>query len=324
MNDKVSIIVPIYNVEQYLKKCIDSILEQTYTNLEVLLIDDCTKDKSGQIAKQFEEKDSRCRYIKREKNGGLSAARNTGMKYATGKYICFIDSDDWLDKNYIKVMLGKIKEDDADIVVCDYWMAYDTKKIRANSLEQLTDDCTIQEKVAYIRNHTWTKMFRKEFFEECGLNFPEDIKRAEDIGIIIPLLTYAREISIVNEPLYYYRQRDNSLSNEKKEKKINLEFYDKTVENMLKNANDKYSLEIEYHAIIEMMYGKTMLMLKHNYSFKEIKNHLRAFDKHFKNWKKNKYIKKTNRLKRIFIKIAGLKLVFLLKIMVVINEKRKK
>ena len=72
---------------------------------------------------------------------------------------------------------------------------------------------------------------------------------------------------------------------------------------MVCNANDKYSLEIEYHAIIEMMYGKTMLMLKHNYSFKEIKNHLRAFDKHFKNWKKNKYIKKTNRLKRIFIKL---------------------
>ena len=89
MEDKVSIIVPIYNVEKYLERCVTSILNQNYKNIEVLLIDDCATDKSGEIAKKFEQNDSRCKYIKREKNGGLSAARNTGIEKATGRIFVF-------------------------------------------------------------------------------------------------------------------------------------------------------------------------------------------------------------------------------------------
>ncbi len=324
MKDKVSIIVPIYNVEQYLEECVNSILNQTYNNIEILLVDDCATDKSGDIAKQFEEKDSRCKYIKREKNGGLSAARNTGIKNATGDFLCFIDSDDWISDDYVQSMLELAKKDNSEIVVCDYYMVIEDRYEDGNSLIQINNNSTKEEKIAYIRNHACTKMFKKEFWLNQGLMFPEDIKRGEDMGVTIPLLTYANNISIINKNLYYYRQRVNSLSYKKERTKIDLSFYDKTFQNMLKNSNTCYKEEIEYHAIMEMIYGKTMLMLKHRYSRKEIREHLKKFDIEFIKWRKNKYIKKTNLLKKLFIKLAGLKMIFLLNSMVNINERRKK
>ena len=325
MEDKVSIIVPIYNVEKYLERCITSILKQTYNNIEILLIDDCATDKSGEIAKSFEKKDSRCKYIKREKNGGLSAARNTGVEKATGKYLSFVDSDDWVSENFIAHLVNKAKEQDADITVCDYIMIDDSgKETKANTLENLNDNSKLEEKIAYIRNHVVTKLFNKVFFVKQNLKFPEEIKRAEDMGIIIPLLTRTNKIAILNEALYYYYQRSNSLSNNRKPERIDLSFYSRAFENVIKNAKGLYPEEIEYHGILEMVYGKTMLMIRHKYSNREIKEHLEKFDKKFPSWRKNKYIKNMVFLKRIFVKIASKRWIMLLRVMVSINERRNK
>ena len=286
MKDKVSIIVPIYNVENYVEKCITSILEQEYKNIEVILVDDCATDSSGEIAKNIAERDNRCVYIKKEKNAGLAAARNTGIKNATGQYLAFVDSDDWVSPKYVIKLLEAIKKENSDISICDYMMANEHGDEKpAHSLSPLNESSTQYEKVAYIRNHSVTKMVKKDFFDRVGFMFPEYLKRAEDMGITIPLLTKANNIAIIDEPLYYYFQRENSISNSNKEK-IDLEFYDKAFELMMKNADERYSKEIEYHGILEMIYGKTMLMLLHGYSNKEIKEHLKAFDKQFPQWKK--------------------------------------
>lgn len=221
MEDKVSIIVPIYNVEKYLEKCVNSILNQTYKNIEVLLVDDCSTDNSGEIAKQYEQKDNRCKYIKREKNGGLSAARNTGLEYATGEYLSFIDSDDWISENFILHLLQKAKEQNADITVCDYIMIDDNgKETIGNTLENLDDNSSIEEKIAYIRNHVVTKLYNREFFMKQNLKFPEEVRRAAEMGLSIPMLTRTNKIAILKEPLYYYYQRSNSLSNNRKREKM--------------------------------------------------------------------------------------------------------
>lgn len=322
MNNKVSIIVPIYNVEHYLEKCVASLVNQTYENIEILLVDDCSTDNSSQIAKKIAENDSRCYYIKREKNGGLSAARNTGIKNATGDYLAFVDSDDWVSEDYVKHMIELAVKGSYDIVVCDYIMVIDKDEKLANSLGHLNDASSINEKIAYIRNHACTKLFKMDFWKKENLMFPENIKRGEDMAITIPLLTRTDKIGLLNEGLYYYLQRNNSLSNNQI-KKIDLQFYDETFNLMLQNKNDKYVLEIEYHGILEMIYGKTMLMIKHKYSNKEIKSHLKEFDCKFPNWRKNKYITNTNFLKKIFIKLASMKLIFILRIMVEMNERRK-
>lgn len=323
MESKVSIIVPIYNVEKYIEKCINSILNQTYRNLEIILVNDCSTDNSEKVLKEIIKADNRCIYIEKKENGGLAAARNTGIKKATGDYLVFVDSDDWISEEYVQKLLKAIKTSQADIAVCDY-ATVDEKGncVIANSLFPLNDKSTLNEKVAYIRNHSVTKMINRKSFKEEDLLFPEYIKRAEDMGTIIPLLTKAKKIELVNEPLYYYFQRKGSLSN-KIEKGKNLDFYDKAYQLIVKNAKTGFEKEIEYHGILEMVYGKTMLMIKYKYSYKDIKKHLKNFDKEWPDWRKNQYIKNMIFLKKIFVKCASLKLITLLKIMVIINEKRK-
>lgn len=324
MEEKVSIIVPIYNVEKYLEKCIKSILNQTYKNIEVLLVDDCATDDSGNIAKEFEKNDNRCRYIKRENNGGLAAARNTGIEAATGEYLAFVDSDDWISENFVLHLLNKAKEKKSDITICDYSMVDDNgKETLANTLENLDDNSKLENKIAYIRNHTVTKLYNREFFMNQQIRFPEEIRRAEDMAVTIPLLTRTKKIAILKESLYYYYQRTNSISNNIKREKIDLDFYTKAFGYIVKNSNGLYPNEIEYHGIIEMIYGKTMLMIRHKYSNKEIKQHLKEFDEKFPNWRKNIYIKEMITLKKLFVKIAALKIIWPLRIMVAINEKRK-
>lgn len=322
MKDKVSIIVPIYNVEKYLSRCIDSLLAQTYENIEIILVDDCATDKSGEIAKDYAKKNpEKCKYVKREKNGGLAAARNTGIKEALGAWLSFIDSDDWISKNFIEHLLIKAKEKDADIVVCDYRKVYDDGKEEImNSLADLTDDSSIEDKIAYIRSSSCSKIYKSEFWKKQNLYFPENIKRAEDLGVIFPLLTRTKKIAILNEPLYYYYQRIGSISNNIKKERIDLSFYDDAVDLIIVNAQGRYNLEIEYHCIQELMYGKTMLMIRHLYSNKEIKDHLKEFKNKYPNWEKNKYLKKYNKAKRLFIWFAGKNMIFMLRMLVKIRE----
>ena len=115
--DLISVIIPIYNVEQYLKECLESVINQTYRNLEIILVDDGSKDKSGKICDEYKNKDERIKVVHKE-NGGLSDARNAGMKIATGKYIQFIDSDDFIDKDMIETLYNLIIENEADISMC--------------------------------------------------------------------------------------------------------------------------------------------------------------------------------------------------------------
>ena len=118
-NELISIVVPIYNVEKYLRMCLDSILDQTYEHFECLLINDGSPDNSAEICREYVEKDARFRYFEKE-NGGLASARNLGIKYSKGKYISFIDSDDWVEPDYLEVLHSKIKEYNTDFVISSY------------------------------------------------------------------------------------------------------------------------------------------------------------------------------------------------------------
>ena len=119
--DKISVVVPVYNVEKYLRKCIDSIINQTYKNLEIILVDDGSPDKCGEICDEYAKKDNRVKVI-HKKNAGVSSARNDGIDNATGEYIIFVDSDDWLEDNAIEIMVDKLNEYDYDCVFCNFYM----------------------------------------------------------------------------------------------------------------------------------------------------------------------------------------------------------
>lgn len=305
--DKVSIIVPIYNVLEYLERCINSLFQQKYKNIEIILVDDCSTDGSRELAQKLAKKDSRCIFIQREKNGGLSAARNTGMKVASGEWLAFVDSDDWVTEDYISAMYDVAKKDDADIVMSSIYYYYENGSYKEVSpFADLTTKSSQREKIALCRPYAVTRLFRKTFIKNSMLEFPTNVWRAAEQGFIIPLLTKTEKISILHKPMYYYFQRKNSNSN-KNHQNIDITFYPKSIENVIKNSEKGYEIELEYRSICDLMYGMIMIMLRSKKSNDEILEVISSFNKKYPHWKKNIYLKKLAKGKRIFILCASYK-----------------
>ena len=172
MKDLISIIVPIYKVEKHLKKCIKSIVEQSYTNLEIILVDDGSPDNCGKICDEYAKKDCRIKVI-HKKNGGLSDARNCGIDKSSGKYLMFVDSDDYIDKNICEKLINASKEYDCDIVMCNIYRVvnnkiYIEKEISALSKNEVLDGITVMKE--FFKNFSidlyvsWNKLYKRELF----------------------------------------------------------------------------------------------------------------------------------------------------------------
>lgn len=229
MKPKVSIIIPVYNVEQYLRRCLDSVVNQTYENIEIILVNDGSTDKSAEICKEYKNKDRRIILVSQE-NKGLSGARNTGIKQATGEYICFIDSDDWVELDYIHfaveqilvletplLVLGYFQSDDyTDRFVGRGWISKESKKIAAKeALLDLTEDIK-------INSHAWDKFFEKRIFD--NIYFPEG-KNFEDIFIMHTIFDQCDYIGVSCQPKYHYYCRNDSIARSYKTKNI-LDFFE--------------------------------------------------------------------------------------------------
>ncbi len=222
MNDLISVIVPIYNVSPYLKECVDSIRNQTYGNLQILLVDDGSTDESGRIADQYAEEDGRIRVIHRE-NGGLSAARNTGLSVAKGTYVSFIDSDDVISCRFIETLYTAVKENQVSIAQCGFQCFYDTVPTegkRPKAGIRMYHRIKMQEQLYRHKTGTeavvvWNKLYHKKIFHKLG--FPEGMNH-EDEGTTYRLFDRADRIAVCREPLYYYRKRQGSIVNSKNQK----------------------------------------------------------------------------------------------------------
>lgn len=219
--DLVTIIIPVYNVEEYLEQCIESVCAQTYKNLEIILVDDGSTDKSAQICDRYALDDKRIKVI-HQKNKGLSAARNKGLENAAGKYISFIDSDDAVALNYIETLYILIKKSGAQISACAY-----TRDIsRLNTLA--FPDFNISSKKLLKKWHgkykkietvVWNKLYDRMIFKQTGPKneffdnkvFPEGFLH-EDIYTSHLFIDNAEEIAVTGQRLYYYRTRNESIS----------------------------------------------------------------------------------------------------------------
>lgn len=210
----ISIVVPIYNVEIYIEKCLESLINQTYKNIEIILVNDGSTDLSGYICDDFATKDKRIKVIHKS-NGGLSDARNIGIDVATGDYIAFIDSDDWIDLKMIEILYKYINTYNADIAQGDYIEVYDENIVTDIDIcEEVI--CYNSEKILeslYGRTATKTviacnKLYKRELFEK--IRFPKG-KLHEDEFTTYKLLYSANLIVDSNLPIYYYRQRQGSI-----------------------------------------------------------------------------------------------------------------
>lgn len=237
-NELLSVIVPVYNVEKYICKCVDSILNQTYKNLEIILIDDGSKDSSGAKCDELAKKDNRIKVYHKE-NGGLSDARNYGIQKSTGKYLGFVDSDDFINLNMFQILMDNIKQYDADISTCaritiNEGTNIDTyTKNEPNEPKCLTSRDAIIDlftKNEYVFHAAWDKIYKRELFR--NIEFPVG-RLFEDAAIMYRLFEKAKTIVTTKSKLYYYIQRNGSISNcSYNERKVMHQF-----ENSLNAAN---------------------------------------------------------------------------------------
>ena len=208
--DKITAIIPVYNVENYLERCLKSILYNTYTNLEIICVNDGSTDNSKKILEDYSKRDKRVVVINK-KNAGVSSARNAGIKIATGEYIAFVDSDDWIHEKYFEYLIRGI--DTADLVICNYIRSY-----RSGSVE--TDDAYRVQSISPIdvlknkelKSYVWGKLFRHQLVDE--IRFSESEKLEDSLYNMDVLLNNKNlKINHVDVPLYYYFVRAGSLVN---------------------------------------------------------------------------------------------------------------
>lgn len=309
--DLVSIIVPVYNVEKYLKQCIDSIINQTYINTEIILIDDGSTDNSGKICDDYAKKDNRIKVI-HKKNEGISATRNRGIDEAYGEYISFVDSDDYIDKDMISILCEDIENNNADIAVCDYYVQEDTKQIKKIKKDDIHNVKTLLPSEALkkcfqkeFEFYLWNKMFKKTLFN--GIKFPNG-KNSEERYTLPKLIDNSKKIIFDSEKLYYYRIRKDSIihSNDK----INCDALD--ADNYLVQYIEKNHKEIENEAKKSLI--NTNLAI-YNKIYLNKKNDLKTIQLICNNIKKNytKSIKKSENAK------FNIKIVLFLKMRKVYN-----
>ena len=204
--DLISVVVPIYNVAEYLNECIDSILAQDYKTIEVILVDDGSTDDSKKICKEYAKKYSFVHVI-HQKNAGLSAARNRGLSVAKGEYICFVDSDDYLLPGYLSELLKAAKKNNASISVCGYGDIVPAEKTISGE-EATIQFLTKQENIDIL---AWNKLYRLSIFKNYDITYPEG-KKNEDNLTTYKLYTHANSVTYIAKSLYYYRERENSIT----------------------------------------------------------------------------------------------------------------
>ncbi|MBQ1356249.1 MAG: glycosyltransferase [Solobacterium sp.] len=205
----ISIIVPVYKVEKYLHQCIDSILNQTFTDLEILLVDDGSPDRCGEICDRYQAQDSRIRVFHTD-NHGLSAARNLGIKNAHGAYIGFVDSDDWIEPQMYEILLNSLEEFQADVSACNYIQEYENRSVKTMYPAAVYTGrdcaaCLIDGKISSV---AWNKLFRAKLLDEN--TFPEG-RNYEDVFSMHKILFNADRTVAVSAAQYHYRKREDSI-----------------------------------------------------------------------------------------------------------------
>ena len=221
MNEKISVIVPVYNAGDYLKQCLDSILQQTYTNLEILLINDGSTDDSAQICEEYKAKDSRIRVYHKE-NGGVSSSRNISLELVSGTYLLFVDCDDWLYENHVEKLYHLLKKTDSDIAIGNFTEFHEDS---SNFLFYLTPtdyfeqtytpfewfDNQYRSEFCLSQCFTvpWAKLYKRSLFD--NISYPMD-KKVEDDFTTYKIYLLADKIAFMNEPIYYHRKRNTSIT----------------------------------------------------------------------------------------------------------------
>jgi glycosyltransferase involved in cell wall biosynthesis len=280
--NKISVIIPIYNTGEHLKRCIASVTEQSLKNIEIILVDDGSTDNSGSICDEYAKKDNRITVI-HKKNEGVSIARNTGIEKASGEFIGFVDSDDWIDKEMYSDLYDAAVRNDADIVMCDATTKYDTKPDEADTITQLPESIILNKKniapslLMEMAGAAWRCIYRKELLKDNNIVFPINLKFSEDRIFNILAFGYADSIYYIKKSYYNrYIRKGSAVS----------KYYDNMIDIVLDarqrirsavdsawNGNKAYKdmyenqiIGLSYTAINNIFYKDSPLSFKESYN----------------------------------------------------------
>lgn len=210
----ISIIIPVYKVEKYLEKCIKSVLDQTYKNIQIILVDDGSPDNCGNICDNYAKIDNRIEVIHKA-NGGLSEARNVGLKVARGEYIGFVDSDDYVSNEMFENLYNTLISNDVDVSICNFYTVINNKNIikNADNGVEIYNKLEILKEILLdkkIQSYAWNKLYKRELFKD--IEYPVG-KKYEDIGTTFYILEKCNKIAVSGSPEYYYITRGDSIVN---------------------------------------------------------------------------------------------------------------
>ena len=286
----ISVIVPIYNVEKYLSECIDTLIKQSFDNLEIILIDDGSTDNCPTICDEYQKKDKRIKVI-HKKNGGLSDARNSGLKIAKGEYIIFVDSDDFVNINFVEVLYNLCVQNNSEMAICKFARVQEITDVDWEFLDNSYEkeimtgkEFTISvyegksENLGFV---AWNKIYKKELFEKNKIEYPVN-RYYEDTFTTFKLLYYSKKVVVTDVPLYYYRSREGSII---------------TSNITLKKLNDMLEADIYPVSYYDERKEVELFNLSANYCFRDIINTYNTYknngkeysdyiiDFYIKNWK---------------------------------------
>ena len=207
----ISIIVPIYNIEKFLPCCIDSILTQTFTEWELILVDDGSKDTCGSICDEYATKDGRIRVIHKP-NGGLTSARNAGLAMASGEWVMYLDGDDWIEPEMLELLLRKGEETGADIVMGDFLFAYPDRDVPYRLPDwDNKKTASLNRYITSVWTCVWGGIHKRSLYEEHQLQSPQGVTYCEDFHLIVRLCYFSHKVVNVHRPFYHYRQQEGSV-----------------------------------------------------------------------------------------------------------------
>ena len=316
---KVSIIMPVFNAENYIQKSIKSLLNQTLKEIEIIIVNDGSEDKSKEIIKKYEEKyPDKIKYLEKE-NGGAADARNYALKYAKGEYIAFLDADDYVELDMYEKMYNKAQEENSSIVECDFYWEYPHKK----KLDTGIIYNNKKEMLLFARVIPWNKLIKRNILESNEILFPKGL-RYEDVEFTYKLVPYCEKVSFVKEPLVHYVQRKTSVSYEFNERTRDIFAVLDNVINYYK-ANllyDDYETQLEYiytRYLLCSSLGRIVKIKDKKLREKILYETWKNLNEKFPKWKQNEILKQRKSIKdkymktvnkytyKIYCKIFGLK-----------------
>lgn len=318
---KVSIIIPCFNAERYIAECIQKLEEQSFTDFEVIIVDDCSKDQSVEIINKMKQKSKLdIKVLALTKNVGPGQARNYGLQMAKGEYVSFCDSDDYYEKNFLLHLYEKALTENADIVMCNSKLLVGDNTFRDNSYTFIFDEMNKKEDyIALSRTSLCYLMIRRKIFE--NIKIPE-LRNGEDMAVVPLLLQKASVVTHINESLYVYRVREKSISNT-----LSLRSYQDLITSydFIKGKwQDNNKAALEFLGIKNILYSAVLVGMKIKIDRRSIIRLINRFEIENKKWFSNPYIKTMSKRHKLFLLLVKLRFLKLVELYANLHSKLMK